>query len=109
MDIVSAHQERLRRWQSSQAKLRTAREALDAGHLDEALELYSQAHNLGDDNLLCHVRGHFGRARILLRQRKFRYAGVDGFFGIFAVIVSPVRLWRRRRGPGIPQTTLTGS
>jgi hypothetical protein len=109
MDIASAHQERLRRWQSSRDALGLAHDALEAGRVDEALELYSLAHDLGDDNLVCHVRGHFGRARILFRQEKFRDAGIDAFFGVFAVVVSPMRLWRKRRGPGIPQTTPTSN
>jgi hypothetical protein len=95
--------EQLERWSESRARLREARIARKTGYLDDALRLYTQAHNLGDDNVRCHLRGHLGRAGIELRQGKFRDASIDMFWASTAVLVSTIRRKLGRRGAGIPQ------
>lgn len=80
--------------------LRRAKSALKAGRFDEALGLFTKAHDLGDDNILCHVRGHLGRARIETRKGKLRDAALDAFFAMIAVLVSPARRLRGARGRG---------
>ncbi len=72
-----------------------------AGRLDEAFAFYTQAHNLGDDNVRCHARGHLGRARIELRRGRIRDASIDTFWASTAVMVSTVRRMLGRRGAGI--------
>ncbi len=94
----SEHQQR---WSESRARLREARIARQTGYLDDALRLYTQAHNLGDDNVRCHIRGHLGRAGIELRQGKFRDASIDTFWASTAAMVSTIRRKLGRRGAGI--------
>ncbi len=98
--------EQQQRWSESRARLRDARAAMTAGRLDDAFSLYTQAHNLGDDNVRCHARGHLGRAHIELRQGKFRDASIDTFWASTAVMVSSIRRMLGRRGAGIAQKAL---
>jgi hypothetical protein len=92
--------EQHRRWSESRAHLRDARASMRAGQLDDALAAYTHAHDLGDDNVICHARGHWGRARVELRQRMIHDASIDAFFAIVAILVSPLRRLRGVRGPG---------
>jgi hypothetical protein len=93
--------EQEQRWTESRARLREARSARKSGYLDDALRLYTQAHNLGDDHVRCHMRGHLGRAGIELRQGKYRDASIDTFWASTAVMVSTIRRMLGRRGAGI--------
>lgn len=93
-----------RRWSQSRAYLREAHTALDEGRTHEALRLFTQAHDLGGDNTICHARGHFGRMRVELQTGKLRDALLDGFFGLAAVLISPIRRWRGVRGRGFGAT-----
>jgi hypothetical protein len=93
--------ERQQRWAESRACLRDALIARKTGYLDDALRLYTQAHNLGDDQVRCHLRGHVGRAGIELRQGKYRDASIDTFWASTAVMVSTIRRMLGRRGAGI--------
>ncbi len=99
MDTEKAIEKR-QRWNESRKRLHDASSALRAGRLDEALQLFSQAHDLGDDNVLCHTQGHLGRARVEMRKGRMRDASVDVFFGLLAVLVSSARLLRGVRGRG---------
>jgi hypothetical protein len=89
-----------RRWSESRALLKQASNALKAGRVDEALRLFTKAHDLGDDNAICHARGHWGRAHIELRAGKLRAALLDAFFGALALVVSPIRRLSGARGRG---------
>ena len=91
------------RWEQSRARLRDALAARKAGRLDDAFALYTQAHNLGDDNFRCHARGHLGRALIELRRGQLREASIDTFWATTAVMVSTIRRMLGRRGAGIAQ------
>jgi hypothetical protein len=93
--------EQQQRWSESRARLRDARMATKAGRLDDAFSFYTRAHNLGDDNVRCHVRGHLGRARIELRRGQIRAASIDTFWASTAVMVSTIRRMLGRRGAGI--------
>jgi len=93
--------EQKQRWSESRACLRDARMALKAGRLDDAFAFYTQAHNLGDDNVRCHARGHLGRALIELRRGQIRDASIDTFWASTAVMVSTMRRMLGRRGAGI--------
>ena len=93
--------EQEQRWSESRAHLREARIARKTGYLDDALRLYTQAHNLGDDHVRCHMRGHLGRAGIELRRGKYRDASIDTFWASTAVMVSTIRRMLGRRGAGI--------
>jgi hypothetical protein len=93
--------EQLQRWAESRACLRDALIARKTGYLDDALRLYTQAHNLGDDHVRCHLRGHLGRARVELRKGQFRDASIDTFWASTAVMVSTIRRMLGRRGAGI--------
>lgn len=92
--------EQRQRWSESRAHLRDAAVAMSAGRLDDAFASYTRGHDLGDDNVMCHARGHFGRARVEIHQRKFHDASIDAFFTIAAVLVSPFRRLRGVRGAG---------
>ena len=93
--------EQRQRWSKSRASLRDAKAATKAGRLDDAFACYTQAHDLGDDNVRCHARGHLGRARIEIRQGKIRAASIDTFWATTAVLVSTIRRMLGRRGAGI--------
>ena len=93
--------EQQQRWSESRARLREARIARKTYYLDDALRLYTEAHNLGDDNVRCHVRGHLGRAGIELRQGNYRAASIDTFWASTAVMVSTIRRILGRRCAGI--------
>jgi hypothetical protein len=93
--------EQQQRWSDSRARLHQARMARRAGRLDEAFAFYTQAHNLGDDHVRCHIRGHLGRARIELRRGDFRDASIDTFWASTAVMISTIRRILGRRGAGI--------
>jgi hypothetical protein len=95
------HSDQQQRWTDSRAHLRDACIARRTGYLDDALRLYTQAHNLGDDHVRCHMRGHLGRAGIELRQGKYRDASIDTFWASTAVMVSTIRRLLGRRGAGI--------
>jgi len=95
-----AREDDRRRLAESRATLREARDALRAGRLNAAFRLFTEAHDLGDDNVLCHIRGHWGRARVELRAGKARDALLDIFFCFAAVLVSPFRRLRAVRGRG---------
>jgi hypothetical protein len=85
--------------------LRQASDALKAGRVDEAFQHFTKAHDLGDDNVACHSRGHWGRARVELRAGKLRAALLDSFFASAAVFVSPFRRLRGVRGRGFGHPT----
>lgn len=93
--------EQQRRWSESRARLRDARVAMKAGRLDEAFACYTEAHNLGDDNVRCHARGHLGRAHVEMRRGQIRDASIDTFWATTAVMVSTIRRMLGRRGAGI--------
>lgn len=96
----TAIEEKRRRWDESRRQLRAAGRLLKAGRFDEAFGLFTQAHDLGDDNVLCHMRGHLGRALIEMRMGKMRDASIDSCFALGAVVVSPLRRLRGVRGFG---------
>lgn len=93
-------QEQRRRWAQSRQALREARAALRAGRNDQALGLFTQAHDLGDDHALCHARAHLGRARVEMAAGRRREAAVDALFAALAALVSPLRRLRGVRGRG---------
>ena len=95
--------EQQRRWSESRARLRDARMAMADGRFDDAFSLYTQAHNLGDDNVRCHMRGHLGRARIEVLRGQLRDASIDTFWASTALMVSTLRRFLGRRGAGITQ------
>lgn len=95
-------QEMRRRWQESRTSLREAGSALAAGRLDEAFGLFTRGHDLGDDNIRCHVRGHLGRARIEMRRGQLQDASLDAYFALIAIFVSPARRFRKLRSTGFP-------
>jgi hypothetical protein len=103
-----ASEDQQRRWVESRALSEKAFEALNVGRVDEALHLFTKAHDLGDDNVLCHVRGHLGRARVEFQMGNGRTALVDVFFALAAVVVSPVRRARGVRGRGFGPENLRG-
>jgi hypothetical protein len=88
------------RWIESRALLKQASDALRDGRLDVAYQLFTKAHDLGDDDVVCHSRGHWGRARIELRTGEKRAAMLDAFFASVAVLFSPIRRLRGVRGSG---------
>jgi hypothetical protein len=96
---MEAEQEQ--RWAESRVWLREARAARKAGRLDEAFASYTRAHNLGDDNVRCHARGHLGRAWIEIRRGQIRDASIDTFWASTALMVSTIRRMLGRRGAGI--------
>ncbi len=102
MDSGTNSEDRRRRWDDSRRHLREAGSALKAGRLAEAFALFTRAHDLGDDHVLCHMRGHLGRARVEMRKGDVRDAAVDAFFALVAIVVSPARRLRGARGRGFP-------
>ena len=100
MDSATNLEDRRQRWDQSRMNLRQAGIALKAGRVDHAFALFTRGHDLGDDNLLCHMRGHLGRARIELRKRNVRDAFLDAFFALAAIVVSPARRLKGARGRG---------
>lgn len=93
-------EEQRRRWHQSRERLREARAALAAGRNDQALALFTQAHDLGDDHALCHARAHLGRARVEIALGRRHEAAVDAMFAALAALVSPLRRLRGVRGRG---------
>ena len=93
-------EERQLRLTESRALLKEASGALKTERLDKAFRFFTDAHDLGDDDVVCHVRGHWGRAQVEWRQRNLRAALLDCFFGSLALLVSPVRRLRGVRGRG---------
>jgi hypothetical protein len=89
-----------RRWDESRKYLRAARVALGTGRIDEAIKLFRQGHDLGDDNILCHARSHLGLARVEVKRGRLREAAIDVMFALAAVLVSPLRRFKGVRGPG---------
>ena len=96
MDSAQQH-----RWSRSRACFRDARAAWRAGNLDTAYALFTEAHNLGDDNVRCHIRGHLGRAAVEVRRGQLREAVIDTFWASTAIMVSTIRRKLGRRGAGI--------
>src|SRR6516162_2221687 len=88
------------RWNISRRYLRGAWVAFKAGDLERSLCLFTQAHDLGDDNTSCHGRAHLGRALIELRQHRVHDAAVDLMLAMLAVLSSPPRRLRGVRGSG---------
>jgi uncharacterized protein DUF3703 len=89
-----------RRWDESRKHLQAARAALSASRFDEAIRLFKRGHDLGDDNVLCHARGHLGLARVAVRRGRLRAAAIDVMFALAAVVSSPLRRFKGVRGPG---------
>jgi uncharacterized protein DUF3703 len=89
------------RWDESRKHLQAARAALSAGRIDEAIRLFKRGHDLGDDNVLCHARGHYGLARAEVKRGRLREAAIDVMFALAAVLVSPLRRFKGVRGPGL--------